>query len=142
MLRLPRRLYEEIIAHGRRAYPKEACGILAGPVGDEDHVVVQVYPMSNVEDSPIGYAMDPREQLSVEQSMRQRRQRMVGIYHSHTATEAYPSSVDIGLAISPDVSYVLVSLRRLTHPDVKSYRIDGTTVTPEPIVVHDQAVSR
>jgi len=153
MLRLPKRLYEEIIAHGRRAYPKEACGIVAGPVGEEDHVVVQVYPMSNVEDSPIGYAMDPREQLSVEQSMRQRRQRMVGIYHSHTATEAYPSSVDVSLAISPDVSYVLVSLRTdvvrlqripalIRHflglffrPQVRSYRIDGTRITLEDVMV-------
>lgn len=149
MIRLSKALYEEIIAHGQREYPKEACGILAGPVrgrgretGGEGTSVVHVYPMRNVEDSPIGYSMDPTEQLQIEKQMRQRRQRMVGIYHSHTATEASPSSVDIGLAISPDVSYVLVSLRQFTHPDVKSYRIDGTTVTPEPMVVHDQAVSR
>jgi proteasome lid subunit RPN8/RPN11 len=90
--------------------------------------------MTNVEDSPIGYAMDPKEQLQVERQMRARGQRMLGIYHSHTASEAVPSSVDIGLAISPEVSYVLVSLKDRANPIVKSYRIDGRTVTEEPVV--------
>ena len=128
MLSIPRTLYEEVVAHGRSCYPKEACGLLAGTAG----LVEQVYPMTNVENSPIGYSMDPREQLVIEKQMRVRRQQMVGIYHSHTASDAYPSSVDVRLAISPDVSYVLISLKDQTHPDVKSYRIDGTTVTSEP----------
>ena len=128
MLTIPMALYEEVLAHCRSRSPKEACGILAG----KDGIVAQVYPMTNTEDSPIGYTMDPKEQLQIEKQMRQRGQRMVGIYHSHTASEAYPSSVDVRLAISPDVSYVLVSLKDPKQPDFKSYRIDGTTITTEP----------
>ena len=131
MLSVSQRLYEEIIAHCRREYPKEACGILAGQTG----VVTQVYPMTNVEASPIGYSMDPKEQLRVDKQMRALGQRMAGIYHSHTASAAYPSSVDVSLAISSDVSYVLVSLKDRDHPDVKSYRIDGATITEEPVQV-------
>ena len=127
MLRLPKRLYEELIAHCRGQYPKEACGILAG----NDGVVERVYPMTNVEESPIGYSMDPYQQLQVEKTMRQRGQRMVGIYHSHTASEASPSSVDVSLAISADISYVLISLMRQDDPVLKSYRIDGTLIIPE-----------
>ena len=130
MLRISQAQYAEIIGRCRTHYPKEACGILAGRGG----VVAQVYPMTNVEDSPIGYAMDPKEQLAVEKQMRQRQQRMVGIYHSHTASDAYPSSVDISLAISPDLSYVLVSLKDAAHPVLKSYRISGSTVSEEPVV--------
>ena len=104
--------------------------MLAGAGG----VVAQVYPMTNVEDSPIGYAMDPKEQLVIEKQMRQRHQTMLGIYHSHTASDAYPSSVDVRLAISPDVSYVLASLKDRQRPVVKSYRIDGTRVTEEEVV--------
>lgn len=126
-LRIPHALYEEILAHCQKQYPKEACGILAGETG----LVARVYPMTNVEDSPIGYSMDPKEQLRVEKEMRQRQQRMVGIYHSHTATDAYPSPVDVGLAISPELSYVLVSLKDRKQPVLKSYRIDGTTIIPE-----------
>lgn len=127
MLTLPRRLYDEVIAHCRQQYPKEACGILAGNGG----VTEQVYPMANVEDSPIGYSMDPKEHLLVEKQMRQRGQRMIGIYHSHTASDAYPSSVDVSLAISPDISYVLVSLKRQDDPALKSYRIDGASIIAE-----------
>src|SRR3989338_7628188 len=125
MLNIPRALHDDILAHCRSRYPKEACGLLAGRAGQ----IEQVYPMTNVEDSPIGYSMDPREQLAMEKQMRARHQQMVGIYHSHTASDAYPSSVDVRLAISPDLSYVLVSLKDQAHPDLKSYRIDGTTVT-------------
>ena len=130
MVTLSAALRDEMIAHCRSRYPKEACGILGGQGG----TVAQVYRMTNVEDSPIGYSMDPKEQLQIEKQMRQRGQRMVGIFHSHTSSDAYPSSVDVSLAISPDVSYVLVSLKDQAKPDVKSYRIEGTTITPEEVI--------
>jgi proteasome lid subunit RPN8/RPN11 len=130
-LRIARPLIEQVIAHCRSRYPKEACGLLAGRSG----AVEQVYLMTNVEDSAIGYAMDPREQLQVEREMRQAGQALVGIFHSHTASAAYPSSVDVSLAISPEVSYVLVSLKEQARPEVKSYRINGTAITPEEVTV-------
>lgn len=126
---------DEVLAHCRSRYPKEACGILAGAAGSPQWEVTGVYPMANVEDSPIGYSMDPREQLKVEKAMRQAGQRMLAIYHSHTASAAYPSSVDVSLAISPDVSYVLVSLQDQAAPVVKSYQIQGTTITPEQVAI-------
>ena len=138
MLRISRALYDEVVAHCRSTYPKEACGILAGKNG----VVEHVYPMANVEDSPISYSMDPNEQLQVEKQMRSRHQQMVGIFHSHTASGAYPSSVDVSLAISPEVSYVLVSLKDQEHLDFKSYRIDGRTVTEEPVAIEDASAGR
>jgi len=140
MLRISKTLYDEVIAHCRSRYPKEACGILAmsapaKAAATDGRAVVQVYPMTNVEDSPIGYSMDPKEQLVIERRMRQAGQRMLAIYHSHTATDAYPSPVDVRLAISPDISYVLVSLKNQTQPDFKSYFIQGETIVPEPVVV-------
>ncbi len=130
-LSLSRKLYDEVIAHCQRESPKEACGILAG----KDELIEQVYPMTNVDASPIGYSMDPREQLRLEKTMRQAGQSLLGIYHSHTASEAYPSSVDVSLAISPEISYVLVSLKDRTHPAICSYRIDGPTITREDVQV-------
>ena len=98
---------------------------------------MQVYPMTNVEQSPVGYSMDPKEQLLIEKAMRQRGQRMAGIYHSHTATAAYPSPVDVQLAISPDISYVLVSLKNDNNPDVFSYRIHGSHVFKEDVAYYE-----
>lgn len=131
MLTLSKKVYEEIVAQCQRTYPKEACGILAGSEG----LVEQIYPMRNIDDSPIGYSMDPKEQLEVEKNMRAHNQRMIGIYHSHTSSAAYPSSVDVSLAISPDVSYVLVSLHDRANPEIKSYRIDGKRIINEPLNV-------
>ena len=124
---LPTAREVEIIKHCQSCWPKEACGILAGeraaPI-DLEFSVVQVYPMRNVEDSPVGYSLDPAQQLQVEKQMRQRGQRLIGIYHSHTASEAYPSPVDEKFSLGPNISYVLVSLQNREKPIVKSYRID------------------
>jgi proteasome lid subunit RPN8/RPN11 len=130
MLRLSRACYDELVTHCARQYPKEACGLLGGT----NELASHVYQMRNIEDSPIGYSMDPREQLQVEKQMRSRGQRLAGIYHSHTASDAYPSSVDVRLAISPDIAYVLVSLKDRARPVVKSYRINGTAITGEEVV--------
>ena len=138
MLVIPRPWLDDIIQHCRSGYPKEACGLLAGRY----EAVEVIYPMTNVENSPIGYAMDPNEQLQLEKQMRRQGQRLLGIYHSHTASPAYPSSVDVSLAISPDVSYVLVSLQDQHRPVVKSYRIDGTRVTEEPVQIEETPSAR
>lgn len=134
--------YASILAHCQQANPKEACGLLAGSgrlaPGQPDRLVAQVYRMTNVENSAIGYSMDPREQLRVEKLMRQANQRLLGIYHSHTATEAFPSPVDVSLALSPELSYVLISLKDNTRPVLHSYRIDGQIVERERVVVEDR----
>ena len=127
MLSLSKVLYDEVIAHCQREYPKEACGILAG----NDHVVNDLYPMTNVDQSPISYQMDPKEQLRIMKQMRVRTQTMLAIYHSHTASAAYPSPVDVTLAVYPDVSYVLVSLRDRAKPQVCSYRIQEGVISRE-----------
>ncbi len=131
MLRISRTLYDEVIAHCEREYPKEACGILAGARG----TVGQVYPMTNVEASPIGYSMDPKEQLRVLKRMREQQQAWVGVYHSHTASPAYPSPVDVALSVSPDLSYVLVSLQDRQRPQMESYRIRDEGITREDVHV-------
>ncbi len=131
MLRISRKQANAVIAHCQSRYPKEACGLFGGTGAR----VGQVYLMRNVEDSPIGYSMDPLEQLQAEKQMRKQGHGLIGIFHSHTASAAYPSSVDVNLAISPDVSYVLVSLKDQANPDFRSYRIDGKTVTEEPVEV-------
>ena len=121
-LLLTRAHAEEMLDQCRRDYPKEACGMLAG----RDGRVEQVYPMTNVDQSPISYQMDPKEQWRVMKQMRQAGQQMLAIYHSHTASPAYPSPVDVTLAAYPEVAYVLVSLQDRAHPQLHSYRIvDG-----------------
>jgi proteasome lid subunit RPN8/RPN11 len=134
MLQLPRRLYEEIIAHCQQQYPKEACGILAGTRGE----VERVFAMTNVDNSPISYALDPKEQLQVQRALMEAKLDLLAIYHSHTASAAYPSPVDVARAsepgvalLMPDVRYVLVSLNDRQQPEVKSYAIRDGRVVPD-----------
>ena len=135
-LRIPQQLYDQVVAYCQTAWPhEEACGYLAA---NADGTVSKVYPMRNVERSPIGYSMDPNEQFRVEKEIRANNLKLVGIYHSHTATEASPSTVDTAHAISPDVSYVIVSLEDREHSVVKSYRIEGQRVTEEPVRIYTE----
>jgi len=108
VLRITHEVYDKVLAHCQSAYPKEACGILAGAEG----TVRQVYRMTNLDASPISYHMDPKEQLQVMKRLRQAQQDMLAIYHSHTASAAYPSPVDVTLAVYPETASVLISLRK------------------------------
>ncbi len=131
MLKVPRELYEEIIAHCQREYPKEACGLLGG----KDRVAAQVYTMTNIDASPISYQLDPNEQLRVTKQMRHANQELLVIYHSHTASAAYPSPVDVSLAVYPEASYVLVSLVDRARPVARSYQISNGQIIPEELQV-------
>jgi len=130
MLRLTRAVWHEMIAHAQAEYPKEACGMVAGTQG----VGSRVFRMRNVDQSPISYTMDPTEQLRVMKDMRAAGLEMQAIYHSHTATEAYPSPTDVRLATYPDTTYVLLSLKERTRPIVQGYRIAAGAITPEVLV--------
>ena len=91
--------------------------------------------MINVDVSPISYQMDSAGQLRVMKQMRHQHHEMVAIYHSHTASAAYPSPVDVSLAVYPEVSYVLMSLKDRTHPVMNSYRIQNGKISPEDLLV-------
>ena len=133
MLTLTQALYDAIVAHARRDHPDEACGIIAGPVGSDR--AERIVEMLNAERSPTFYRFDSMEQLRVWREMDERDEEPVVIYHSHTATEAYPSRTDIGLANEPGAHYVLVSTREHGNNDgpveFRSYRIVDGQVTEE-----------
>jgi len=126
-------LVEAMVKHARADHPDEACGILAGPEGSdrpERHVA-----MLNAERSPTFYRFDSGEQLRVWRAMDANDEVPVVVYHSHTATEAYPSRTDITLAAEPDAHYVLVSTRDPEVHELRSYRIVDGAVTEEPVEV-------
>ncbi|GAA4892206.1 Mov34/MPN/PAD-1 family protein [Streptomonospora salina] len=137
MLRINRTIYDRIVAHSRRDHPDEACGIVAGPEGsDRPERFVE---MANAERSPTFYRFDSKEQLTVWREMDDRDEEPVVVYHSHTATEAYPSRTDISYASEPHAHYVLVSTRDPETEEFRSYRIVDGEVTEEPVeVVEDE----
>jgi [CysO sulfur-carrier protein]-S-L-cysteine hydrolase len=133
VLRVPKQIYDQIVAHARRDQPDEACGVVAGPAGSDRPE--RFIPMTNAARSPTFYEFDSTEQFRVWQEMDERDEEPVVIYHSHTATEAYPSRTDITLASEPGAHYVLVSTREPTSTEFRSYRIVDGRVTEEPVTV-------
>lgn len=131
VLRLPADIHDKIVAHARRDHPDEACGVVAGCGGLPERVI----EMDNAERSPTFYRFDPIEQLHVWREMEDRDEEPVVIYHSHTATEAYPSRTDIALATEPAAHYVLVSTRDADEAELRSYRIVDGAVTEEPVEI-------
>ena len=139
MLILDRSVRDAIVSHARRDHPDEACGIVAGPAGsDRPERVVE---MTNAARSMTQYEFEPAEQLRVYRDMDDRDEEPVVVYHSHTATEAYPSRTDISYANEPGAHYVLVSTRDGAHEsgpvDFRSYRIVDGEVTEEEVRVVD-----
>jgi proteasome lid subunit RPN8/RPN11 len=126
-------LRDHIVAHARKDHPDEACGILAGPAGTGRPT--RFIPMTNAARSPTFYEFDSAEQFQVWREMDDQDEEPVVIYHSHTATEAYPSRTDIGLAAEPGAHYVLVSTRDEDQTEFRSYRIVDGDVTEEPVAV-------
>jgi len=134
MISITKKVYESMIDNAKNDYPNEACGILAGePKG----LVSVFFPMANMDNASISYFMDPKEQLSVFKKMREIGVEMSGIFHSHVASEAYPSQKDIRLAFYSEVSYFIVSLMDMKKPVLRSFKIQNEKVAEEEIKVID-----
>ena len=140
MLRLDRTLYDAIVEHAKRDHPDEACGIVAGAEGSD--VPRRHVPRVTAAGSPTFDEFDSTERLALYKQMWANDEEPVVIYHSHTATEAYPSRTDIGLANEPGAHYVLVSTREHGNSDgpveFRSYRIVDGQVTEEPVEISDE----
>jgi len=121
---------DAIVAHARRDHPDEACGVIAG----RDGAATRVFEMENAERSPTFYRFDAREQLRVWREMDDSDEVPFVIYHSHTATEAYPSRTDVSLASEPDAHYLLVSTRAEAD-ELRSFRIIDGQVDEESVTL-------
>jgi proteasome lid subunit RPN8/RPN11 len=137
VLEVPQDLYDAMVAHARRDHPDEACGVLAGPAGSDRPQ--RFIPMVNAARSPTFYEFDSHDLLRLYREMDERGEEPVVIYHSHTATEAYPSRTDVAYAQEPGAHYVLVSTKDCGNGEgpvqVRSYRIIDGQVSEEELRV-------
>jgi proteasome lid subunit RPN8/RPN11 len=120
--------YRSIVAHCYDGLPDEACGLLAGPLDADNEPageVTTVYPCTNADASARTYTVDSRELLRALRDAESRGEELVGVWHSHTHTDAYPSETDVRQAFEPGWVYVIVSLAR-EEPVMRAFRIrDG-----------------
>jgi [CysO sulfur-carrier protein]-S-L-cysteine hydrolase len=133
VLTIGRDVLDAIVAHARRDHPDEACGIVAGPAGSDRPE--RFVPMLNAARSPTFYEFDSADLLRLYRDLDARDEEPVVVYHSHTATEAYPSRTDVAYASEPGAHYLLVSTRETDHDEVRSFRIVDGEVTEEEVRV-------
>ena len=129
MLSFSASLYNAMVASCIRALPNEGCGLLLGNV---DGTVVDVVASPNVADSAKVYEIDSRVLLRTYRRAEDEGLEVLGVYHSHTHSEAYPSSTDVAQVPDPSWHYVLVSFRGVPSV-VRSFRIIEGEVSEEDV---------
>jgi [CysO sulfur-carrier protein]-S-L-cysteine hydrolase len=134
-LRLTRAQYETVLTHCLDGFPDEACGLLSGPLAPGANgaalptgVVAEVHPCRNADASARTYTVDSRDLLRAMRDAEDRGDDLVGVWHSHTHTDAYPSATDVRQAVDPSWIYAIVSLK-YGEPVLRAYRIVDGTIT-------------
>lgn len=130
VLRLDRAAFDAICDLAFRDYPLEACGLIAGPEGGD--FATRFYPCRNAAASAKVYTIEPADHLRAERDAEERGWEIVGVVHSHTHTEPYPSPTDVAQAPDPTWHYVIVSLKR-DAPELRSYRIVAGEIHEEQV---------
>ena len=123
-MRIPRQLYDAMIAHARADAPNECCGMIASRDGE----AVEVYRAENAAHSPLRYEIDGAEQYRIQMAIDDAGHDLGAIYHSHTRSAPYPSQTDINLAFYPEALYIIVGLAG-DEPEVRSFHIRDGQVT-------------
>ncbi len=135
MLQLTRRTWNEMVGHAYDGLPDEACGLLAGPPGVDR--CTAFYPCRNAAESSKLYTVDPKDHLRADRDAESRGLEIIGVMHSHTHTDAYPSPTDVAQAPDPGWHYVIVS-ERAEAPTQRSYRIVDGAIAEEPVALSDR----
>lgn len=129
--RIPVMMARELVEHAQAEYPKECCGILAGPPSEPQ----QLFRLTNTDPDPVmRYNADPRELKRVYDAVFEKDWVFVAIYHSHTHSPAFPSQTDVERAYEPEAVYVLVSLADRQRPDLRAFRILDGRIEELPVV--------
>lgn len=129
-LTLPRTMVDRVLAHARRDHPDECCGVISAVDGKATTLV----EMENSERSPTGFTFDSAQWLSVYRAMDDADEEPLVVYHSHTATEAYPSRTDIRWSATAGFPYWLLVSTRSEKDEVRAYTISDGIVSEVDLV--------
>ena len=134
MISIERQPWREMVNHAQATYPNECCGAMIGTIDGDTKTVVHALALDNASEGPQAarYELRPEDLLRADREARERKMDLIGIYHSHISSPAYPSRTDAEQAFWPDATYVIVSLAG-GAADVRGYRIEDMAVTEQPL---------
>jgi len=132
VLKISNLAYAQMLGAAYDGLPDEACGLLVGSLTEATAPIFHV--CRNAAESSKLYSIDGRDFMRIDRAAEDAGLEIVGVMHSHTHTEAYPSPTDVAVAPDPTWHYIIVSLRQ-ESPVLRSYRIVDGEITEEPVVV-------
>lgn len=135
MIIITQKQYQEILEHSLKVAPNEACGLLGGIVEDNAKQVKKVYLLTNTDNSPEHFSMDPKEQFTAVKDMRNNGWTMLGNFHSHPASPSRPSDEDKRLAFDRSSSYFIISLMDERNIVLKSFNIRKGEASEEKLII-------
>ncbi|HET9921825.1 MAG TPA: M67 family metallopeptidase [Ktedonobacteraceae bacterium] len=118
VVRIPRAMYTDMVAHVVAGYPDETCGLLAS----KDGQVVKNYPTANAAEHPDDFSeISPEDLLHISYDIDDYDGEMYAYYHSHPKSEAYPSRRDKDWAKRNQLLYIIFSHQY--HPEPPYARV-------------------
>ena len=133
---IARQALDEVLAHARESQPQECCGMLIGA----DSRILTAVRARNLAASPTRYLIDPKDHLDALRTARQRNLDVLGFYHSHPRSTAFPSETDLSEAAYPDCVYLIVGLQG-DQVDARLFRFgNGTAEETEMIVESNRGI--
>jgi proteasome lid subunit RPN8/RPN11 len=131
VINLNREIWSGITEHARKERPAECCGVLSGTNG----IITDYHPLRNGADRPeVRYFATPEDLFAAMRRMRESKKQLMGIYHSHPRTPAYPSPTDVEMAFYPEAIHFIISLE--PKLDVRAYRIEGSRIESLELVLN------
>ena len=118
-----------IADHARREHPAECCGLLSGSNG----LITDIHQLRNDADKPeTRYFATPEELFAAMRRIRDSGQSLLGVYHSHPRTPAYPSASDVEMAFYPEAFYFIISLE--PSIELRAFKIEDARIEDVDIV--------
>ena len=135
MIKLSKSDFDKILAHAESELPNEACGLIGGVIEDGVKIIKKVYLLTNIDHSNEHFSLDPKEQLAAVKDMRAQGISPLGNWHSHPESPSRPSEEDKRLAYDSKASYMIFSLMNRDEPVLNSFKINGSDVEKEELVI-------
>jgi proteasome lid subunit RPN8/RPN11 len=126
--RIRREALEAIVAHARAEAPAECCGMLIGRGAAIDEAV----RAKNLAADPARFLIDPKDHIGARRAVRGRGLDVLGFYHSHTRSAAWPSPTDVSEATYPEAVHLIVSIER-GAADARLFRIERDSAIEVPL---------
>jgi proteasome lid subunit RPN8/RPN11 len=118
---------DDVIAHAKECQPLECCGVL---LGRPDHITQSVRAR-NLADSSTRFLLDPKAHIDARRAARAQGLEVVGFYHSHPHSQAFPSATDLAEAAYLECVHLIVGFVE-GKPEVRLFRYTAGRATELP----------